>query len=245
MSVANPPRQIRVALVEDEPILRKEMAFQIAHHGYAVDSFEDAPSFYRHSAAARPDVVILDIGLVGENGLAICEHLRSHDAQIGIIFVTARSLRDQRMEGLRLGADAYLTKPVDLEELLLRIQRLGERRMVGKNAAVVALPSQADNTAWVLHNASSMLSTPDGRTIRLTLIEMQLLRGLLNHMPETCSFGQLGRALGMLPETMDKHRIEVIISRLRAKALRELDQPLPLRCIRGIGYTATAHFISR
>lgn len=118
---------IPVAIVEDEPVLREELAFQLGHMGFVVSTFENANQVYRHLAVSSMPLVVLDIGLEGEDGLSVCQHLRAHNSRIGIVFVTARSLRDQRIEGLAAGADAYLVKPVDVDELALILRRLAER----------------------------------------------------------------------------------------------------------------------
>src|SRR5258706_15721821 len=108
-----------VALVEDEPMLRQEMAFQLGHMGFHVQTFDAAPGLSRYLATHPQTVTVLDIGLPGEDGLSICHYLRAHDPRMGIVFLTARGLRDDRLQGLASGADAYLIKPVDMEELAL------------------------------------------------------------------------------------------------------------------------------
>ena len=107
-----------VAVVEDELILREEMAFQLQHMGFEVETFENAAQLYRRLAVVNFDSVILDIGLDGEDGLSICQYLREHDAHIGIVFATARGLREDRLLGLDNGADAYLIKPFSPLQLM-------------------------------------------------------------------------------------------------------------------------------
>ena len=116
-----------VSLVEDEAVLRQEMAFQLGHNGFSVETFESASAFYRYLATRPRTIAVLDIGLSGEDGLSVCRYLRQHDDRMGIVFVTARSLREERLEGLASGADAYLVKPVDMDELMLILKRLATR----------------------------------------------------------------------------------------------------------------------
>lgn len=99
-------KTVTVAIVEDEPVLLSELAFQLERHGFAVATFQTAAEFYRHLAVRPVRIAVLDIGLDGEDGLSICRHLRAHDPHIGIVFTTARSLRDERLLGLEAGADA-------------------------------------------------------------------------------------------------------------------------------------------
>ncbi|MFD2454007.1 response regulator transcription factor [Ideonella paludis] len=136
-----------VFLVEDEDSLRQDLSFLLQHRGYQVTACASAAEFYRHFAVKPASVVVLDIGLEGEDGLSICKHLRSHNPLLGIIFLTARGLRDDRVHGLMTGADAYMVKPVELDELCLTIDRLEDRlrlAQVNSLSAVSAARAVAD-----------------------------------------------------------------------------------------------------
>lgn len=215
-------------------MLREEMAFQLRHRGYRVETFESAAGFYRHLAVQPRQVAVLDIGLEGEDGLSICQYLRQHRLDIGIIFVTARALRDDRLEGLAAGADAYLVKPVDMDELVLLIERLSLRFAA---AGSVAMPPPLPKAGgWHLDAQSLLLIAPRGDSVRLSMAEFQVVRRLLERPGEHCSHAEIATAMGLLPEEWDKHRVEVVVSRLRAKVARELTLSLPIRSVRGIGY---------
>lgn len=236
---AAPTSQASIALVEDESILREELCFQLTHLGFTVEGFADAGQLYRRLAVHHFAVVILDIGLKGEDGLSVCHYLRAHDKQLGIIFVTARALRDDRLTGLEAGADAYLSKPVDIDELALILRRLTERK---QSPAVTANPQANANfgadevPGWRLDSTGDHLLTPAGIAVRLTVNEIRVLQALL-HQPGTVTpCTRLAAALGLMPEEYDKHRLEVIISRLRDKILRETGLALPLLTRRGMGY---------
>jgi DNA-binding response OmpR family regulator len=228
------PTSCPVCIVEDEAVLRQEMAFQLRHRGYSVETFESAAGFYRHLAVQPRLVAVLDIGLEGEDGLAVCQYLRQHRLDIGIIFVTARALRDERLEGLSAGADAYLVKPVDIDELVLLIDHLAARCAGGDGAAVPpALPKAG---GWHLDAQSLLLIAPRGDSVRLSMAEFQVVRCLLERPGEHCSHAEIAAAMGLQPEEWDKHRVEVVVSRLRAKVARELTLALPIRSVRGVGY---------
>jgi DNA-binding response OmpR family regulator len=227
-----------IAIVEDEPILREEMAFQLRHMGFAVETFENAPQLYRGLAVQRFPAVVLDIGLDGEDGLSIARYLREHDKDLGIVFVTARGLRNDRLTGLDIGADAYLVKPIDIDELSLILRRLTRR---AKNSdAESATPSAATEKGaaelWRLETNSGFVVTPIGIRVRMSLNEFQLLNLLFSRPGVVCTHMELSNALGFLAEEHDKHRIEVIISRLRAKILRNTGLQLPLHSYRSQGY---------
>lgn len=221
----------RVVLVEDEEVLREELAFQLRGRGFDVVALESAEVLYRYLSVQRCAVVILDIGLPGENGLAVCQYLRAHDQQMGIMFLTARALRDDRLAGLAAGADAYLVKPVDIEELVLTVQRLGRRSQL-----VAEVVRQNVRESWALADGGGFLHAPNGQQVRLSMSESLLLQHLSIKPGVACPYTELSRALGELPEEYDKHRLEVLVSRLRAKVQRLCGVELPLESVRGQGY---------
>lgn len=235
--------QHTVCIVEDEPVLREEMAFQLRHAGFEVVTFESASQFYRHLAVNRAMIAVLDIALADEDGLSICRHLREHDSRMGIVFVTARSLREQRLEGLQAGADAYLLKPVDMEELILVLRRLAERvtrsqalRSEGAWSSPETAQEMAQGPAWQLNTALSRVVAPNGSAKRISHSELLLLTVLARKGGEAGSHTELASALSLHPDEFDKHRIEVIVSRLKTSVQRETGSALPLRSVRGIGY---------
>lgn len=223
-----------VALVEDEDVLRQEMAFQLGHMGFTVETFSSAPGLYRYMATHPRTIVVLDIGLPGEDGLSICHYLRTHVPQLGIVFLTARGLRDDKLQGLASGADAYLVKPVDIEELAFVLRRLATR----------FISTEADNPpktptplVWALDAHNGFLIAPNQTRIRLSVNEGQICKVLLTKKGEVCLHSELSLALGVAPQEIDRHRIEVIVSRLRSKVERECGQAIPIRSVRNLGYS--------
>lgn len=228
-----------VSIVEDEAVLREELAFQLEKCGFAVKTFSNASEFYRYLATRPSTLAILDIGLEGEDGLSICQHIRSYDADLGIIFVTARSMRDDRLEGLKAGADAYLVKPIDLEELILILRRLETRIPTSpKSQPLLSLPDNGVNS-WKLDERASILVTPNTTRIRLSINELQLLRFMFERLGDVCSHVELAVALGEDPQLYNKHRLEVIFSRLKERVHRQSGERLPIRSERGLGYRIT------
>ncbi|WP_396268590.1 response regulator transcription factor [Ideonella sp.] len=264
-----------VVIVEDEDILRNELSFVLRHHGFRVAAYASAQELYRHLAVRSAGAVILDIGLVGEDGLSICTYLRRHDPHLGIAFLTARSLRDDRLRGLAAGADAYLVKPVEMQELILILDRLLDRRAIsqGQNASATtaATPAspvasaQADaamgglpdlgsvgraatatvaahavdtapDNAWTLHVGLGQLKAPNGLMRKLSNNERTLLYCLAQQQGEVISAEILSAQLQIPQEEYDKHRIEVIISRLRRNIEQTVGLSLPLFAKRGTGY---------
>ena len=142
---------------------------------------------------------MLDIGLPGEDGLSICQHLREHDTDIDIIFLTARALRDDRLAGLAglaLGADAYLVKPVDMDELVLILKRLALRFA----APPLAPHMPGDKGAWRMEPGCGFITAPNGVRVRLSVIEGQLLRVLMAKDGAACNHAEIATALGLQPD---------------------------------------------
>lgn len=249
-----------VFLVEDEDSLRQDLSFLLQHRGYQVTACATAAEFYRHFAVKPASVVVLDIGLEGEDGLSICKHLRSHNPLLGIIFLTARGLRDDRVHGLMTGADAYMVKPVELDELCLTIDRLEDRlrlAQVNSLSAVsaawaptdaapsrpaarapeasepAAVPAQA---MWSFELGTGLLTAPNGKSRRLTGNERTVVYALSQREGQAVTVEELAVQLLIANPAEAKHRVEVIVSRLRRSVEQAVELPLPLYLLRGTGY---------
>lgn len=217
----------RVAIVEDDPDLLDSILEFLRAQAYPAWGAGSAEAFYKRLAVESADVVVLDIGLPGEDGLSICQYLRTHDQRIGIIFVTARGLRDDRLTGLEAGADAYLVKPVDMDELVLLLKRFGQRG---------ALADAAPSAAWRLARHEWQLVAPDGRVLKLTAREHQLLALLVGAAGAIVSKRELSEALFGARVRLGEDRLEVMLSRLRKKGSAACGQPLPIRTAHAEGY---------
>lgn len=228
-NAAGPPR---VAIVEDDPDMLDSMLEYLHDHGFAAWGVASAEAFYKRLLVETADVVVLDVGLPGEDGLSVCRYLRTHDARIGIVFVTARGLRDERLTGLASGADAYLVKPVDFEELVLLLKRFGQR---------TARPERdSDTPCWRLRRDGWLLLSPDGRTLKLTAREHRLLRMLVEAGGEVVAKRKLCDALFGPRVQLGEDRLEVMLSRLRKKGADACGRPLPIRTAHGEGYAFDA-----
>lgn len=237
---ALPSTDFSVSLVEHDLGLREGMASELQGRGFNVHAFADALGFYRFLTTRPRTVSILDVEMPNEGGLSIARHLRSLDAQMGVILLTASPLRAVRLEGLAAGADACLTKPVDTDELVLLLNRQMSRQLASPGEAVARFRRASDPDApWRLQVSTAMLHAPAGEGVRLTMSEVQVLQALTTKVGETCSPVALCRALGLTSDEWSSHRVEVIVSRLRQKVKREIGLDLPLRTVRGHGYLWT------
>lgn len=248
-------------IVEDEEVLRNELCFVLSRSGFSVEGVATATELYRRLAVKNAAVIVLDIGLDGEDGLSICKYLRGHDPSLGIVFLTARGLRDDRITGLVAGADAYLVKPVEIQEIVLVIERLMARRdymgrsvadtssseIVGGSslptetpagsAAVTHTPPLASEASnWHLDVAFGQLRAPNGHLCSLSDVERKLVFCLMSEKGQPVSSEQLAQKLNIPIESYQRHRVEVIISRLRKSVEQAVGLKLPLFSVRGVGY---------
>ncbi|WP_420994072.1 response regulator transcription factor [Cupriavidus sp. 30B13] len=219
-----------IALVEDNALLRAELMFHLAHAGYAPSGLAHGAALDAHLASQPCRLVVLDLGLPGEDGLSICERLRRTRPELGIVVLTARGALPHRLAGLRGGADAYLVKPAPPEELLLVIANLLRRLDAAPAPAPEAPP------VWRLDAHRLAAFAPDGRALVLTRVECLLLQALARSAPRAATRRQLVEAQGGNYLAFDEHRIEVAVSRLRGKLSQAWPHAPVIRTVRGVGY---------
>jgi DNA-binding response OmpR family regulator len=218
---------IRVALVEDDNDLREDVTFALVDENLHVAACADGRELDQRMASEPFDVVVLDIGLPGENGLSIARRLRRTQPQLGIIMLTARTAARDRVQGMEEGADVYLGKPVDLRELALVIRALARRLGFSETPSGQTLTLLASETALLM---------PTGIRIELTPSETLLLSRLARSTGAQATRRQIIEAFGAAYLDYDERRLETIVSRLRRK-LEAAGLPSDtLRAVRGCGY---------
>src|SRR4051812_21799565 len=168
-------RQETVLVVEDDPTLRLGLTKTLRSAGFRVEVAKPGSEGLDAALALRPDLVLLDVMLPGMNGFEICEELRRHDAELPILMVTAKGEEQDKVRGLRLGADDYIVKPFGVSELLARVDAaLRRRRLTEAEQAVVRFGA-------VSVDFRAHLVTRGGEPVELTALEMKLLRFFLQH----------------------------------------------------------------
>lgn len=216
---------MNIILVEDVEDLREELAYKLGQDGHEVHGVGNSMELDRLLDLVKSQLILLDIGLPGEDGLAICHRLQKVP-DLHIAMLTARSSDKDRREGLLSGADSYLVKPVDYEELDALIRRVEMRRRFASSAA----------DGWMLSTRQQLLRAPDGCRISLTHAETLLLRTLVQRSDRTASRLELMNALGY-GNVLDDRRIEVGMSRLRTKIKLRCGRELPVKSNRAMGYS--------
>lgn len=218
---------MRILVIEDEHYLQNQIRQQLEAVGYMVDTCGNGEEGLFLATEYHPDAVIVDIGLPGKSGLEIIEALRKQGSLLPILILTARSRWQDKVEGLEMGADDYLTKPFQMEELQARVKALLRRANGISQTLLECGPIVVDVAAQrVLVN---------GVNIELTSFEYRLLEELVRHRSEVLSKDILADALYPHDEDRDSNVLEVMIGRLRRK-LDPAGTLKPIETLRGRGY---------
>ena len=218
---------MRLLLVEDHVPLADELLAGLARQGYAVDWLADGRDAACQGASEPYDLIILDLGLPGKPGLEVLQEWRAGGLATPVLVLTARGSWAERIDGLKAGADDYLTKPFHPEELALRIQAL-LRRAHG-------LANQPRLEAAGLHlDESRQCVSRNGEDVQLTAAEFRLLRYFMLHPGQLLSKSHLAEHLYDGETERDSNVIEVHVNHLRRKLGREV-----IETRRGQGYRFT------
>ncbi len=223
---------LRVAVVEDDPDLRRMLVAELSDHGASATGLPSAEALYRHMSVHPCDIVLLDVGLPGEDGYAVAAHLRQA-SQVGVAILTGRGGARDMARGLEDGADLYLVKPVDLEVLVAALASL--RRRLPAGAASDQAPGHAPS-GWRLQAGGWQLQAPDARLLDLVEAERAFLEALLATPGQAVDRETLISRISRSPWDFDPHRLEVLVHRLRARVRKLTGHVLPVRAVRGAGY---------
>jgi DNA-binding response OmpR family regulator len=215
---------LQIIVVEDDPELLDSLVIGLSAHGFEVRGVCDGADLDAALTKRMAHIVVLDLGLPGEDGLSIAERLQQNP-NLGTIMVTARGSTEERIHGLEKGADSYFVKPVDITELAAAIKNLGRRL------------TRAAKTSWSFNYEASCLRTPNGIKISLTAQECILMNLLFRNLGNTVSRIDIFKALGLPDELFSNPRLEVMISRFRTKILKnDPATSLPLKVRHNMGY---------
>ncbi|MET8011638.1 response regulator transcription factor [Streptomyces sp. NPDC005271] len=230
----------RVLVVDDDPTVAEVVAGYLARAGYHVDRAADGPGALARAAARWPDLVVLDLMLPGMDGLEVCRTLRGK-GPVPVIMLTARGDEDDRILGLEIGADDYVTKPFSPRELVLRVESVLRRSRTGPRAVAASVPGSAPSAGAVLQHAGITLdplarrAARDGRELALTLREFDLLAFLLRHPGVACTREELMREVWGW-DFGDLSTVTVHVRRLRGKIEDDPAAPRLIQTVWGVGY---------
>ena len=221
----------RVLLVEDEPGIAEGLSITLRAEGYEVDWVDDGADAVPRWERFRPDLVLLDVMLPNMSGTDVCRIIRSR-SDVPIIMLTARDQEVDRVVGLELGADDYVTKPFSTRELLARIKAVLRRAPIvdamDPDAPVEVLGVRLDRARHEVH--------VDGDPVELPPKEFELLSYLLDNAGIVLTRDQLIDEVWGMDYVGDTKTLDVHIRRLRTRVERDPHDPVRIQTVRGVGY---------
>ena len=217
-----------ILAVDDDDRLRDLLKRYLSREGHDVTTAKEAASARKLMATMTFDLVILDVMMPGEDGLSLLKSIREKKSDTPVILLTARGQPSERIEGLKLGADDYLAKPFEPEELALRITSILKR-------APSEAPVEELKLAGMIFHVGKGELRKDGRLVRLTESETQLLSILAGRAGAAISRHELA----MLTAAGVERSVDVQVTRLRRKIERDPREPVHLQTVRGVGYRLT------
>jgi two-component system, OmpR family, response regulator len=228
-------QRTRVLIVEDDPDVRNSTAEYLASHDFEVDVADCGDAMRAALEKAVPQLVLLDLKLPGEDGLSLARSLRErHD--VAIIMVTAADGVVDRVVGLEVGADDYVSKPFDLRELLARVKSVLRRARRDPLAGQPPGRGTVRLGRCALDLAAHRLLDADGAEIPLTSMEFDLLRVFVEHPNQVLSRDQLLNLTRNRDWEPFDRSIDIRIARLRRKLEADPDKPQLIKTVRGAGY---------
>lgn len=231
---------VRVLVVDDDPTVRDLLEDYLQDQGFVALAVDSAVAARDQLNSNPPDLVLLDVGLPGEDGLSLARHIREH-YDMGIIMVSGAGETVDRIVGLEVGADDYLAKPFDLRELRARLKSVWRRYQRGASATSPPEQQAADSRRvpvglHALDRERRQLFDPDGREIALTRMEYELLEVLVARPNRPLSRDQLLQLTQNRDWDPTDRSLDIRIARLRGKIESDPDRPQLIQTVRGIGY---------
>lgn len=237
MNLMHPNNKPRIAIVEDDRDLMQSYQDYLQAAGYTVWGVASAEAFYKQVLLTPVDVLILDVNLPGENGISVAEHLRAVP-QLAVIIVSARNTLDDRLRGLKAGADRYLVKPIDFSELVATIETIGRRPLAAVSWSHENTQSLAP-AIWHLHKKDWQLIDPNGKLIALSQHELALLNLLFEAAGEVVSKKVIAAKIIGSRVQNGSGRLDVMLHRLRVKSVQAFGQAIPIKTVLNVGYAFT------
>ena len=228
-----------ILVVDDDPEILRMVSTYLTGEGYGVETATNGTRMGEILKAHAVDLVILDLGLPGQDGLELARALRAN-SDIGIIILTGRGEVVDRVVGLEIGADDYLTKPVSLRELLARVRSVLRRQAAAQAKPGSAAPNQARFAGWSLDFNARKLTASDGTEIPLTTAEFRLLGALVVEAQKPVHRDRLLELVAEREWTPYDRSVDVLVGKLRQKIEPDPKNPSLIKTERGVGYLLSA-----
>jgi len=227
----------RVLVVEDDEAIAQGLQFNLERKGYEVELLADGGAALERAAAARFDLVVLDIRLPTTDGFEVCRKLRERGDFTPVLMLTARGQPDDRIFGLKTGADDYVTKPFDLAELLARVEGLLRRQAWSRRRENGASPEgqrRSFGHFWIDFD-SFEAGTANG-TVQLSQKELAVMRVFLSRPGQVVTRRELLTEVWQLPHHPNERVVDNVIVALRQHFEEDSSSPRHILSVRGVGY---------
>ena len=231
-----PPMPRRILVAEDQADIRDLLAMNLQQAGYAVQAVADGVAALAAEEAVPSDLLVLDLMMPGLDGLEVCKGLRARGRDTPILMLTAKSTELDRVLGLELGADDYLTKPFSMAELLARVKALLRRADVREAALMASAGERPLERGELQIWPAKRTAAVRGTAVELTALEFELLLFFASHPGRVYSRSQLLDAVWGYSHDGYEHTVTTHINRLRAKLERDPMRPELVLTVRGAGY---------
>jgi DNA-binding response OmpR family regulator len=233
--------ETRILVVDDDPRICRLLSRYLTQEGYAVATAADGGEMRERVAEEAPALVLLDLKLPGEDGLTLARELRAQ-SDVAIVILTGKTDTIDKVVGLEVGADDYVTKPFEERELLARIRSVLRRMSKPATDRVDRSEQQvARFGGWSLDLDAQELTSPEEKDVRLTSYEYQLLATLVRNPNRVLNRDQIMDAIAGREWTPLDRSIDVLVRKLRQKLGEDPQNPRLIKTIRGAGYKFTAH----
>jgi len=234
----------RILIVDDEPDIREIVGMMLEDAGFQVFTLPSGDGLVDLVTQEDIDLVVLDLGLPGADGLSLTRELKAK-SDVGVVILSGRAETTEKIIGLEVGADDYLSKPFEPRELLARVRSVLRRLAAGAKGGgeADAQPAESDAYAfngWRLDALSRSLTDPEGREISLSSGEFNLLKALVEHPNRVLSRDQLLDLTHGLDTPAFDRSVDVQVVRLRKKIEPNPGKPEFIKTVRNAGYIFTA-----
>jgi two-component system phosphate regulon response regulator OmpR len=229
-----------ILIVDDEPDVREVLQEYFAAHGFEVLAADDAAAARKLVRAHGADVALIDIHMPGEDGLSLARHLREHYEGLAIVMLTSASTVVDRIVGLEVGADDYVSKPFDPRELLARIRSVLRRTTSPAPAPAPAAARRIRMGRCMLDLAAHRLIDPQGNEVPITPLEFDLLKAFAEHPNEALSRERILDLSQQRDWDPFDRSVDLRVMRVRKKIEPDPQRPQYIRTIRNAGYVFVA-----
>ncbi len=230
--------QKRLLVVDDDDEIRELLEFDLAQSGYVVDTACDGMEGLNKAVANHYDLVLLDVMMPKMNGFDVCMNLRKAKPEIPVLLLTAKGTIADKTQGFDCGADDYLVKPFDIQEVLLRVKAL-LRRNADETKSDATLKKEILKMGEIELFPESLETTINGKKIKLTPTEFEILYCLMQHFNDSVSLAVLLDEVWGYDSDEDVRMVRVHVGGLRQKIEEDTKKPKYLHTVTNVGYKLT------